>query len=63
MGGEGELIMLNREFTYFTAEELLAVNFGGVVETTISGGPDADLFYIFKADGDNDQALILFKSR
>ena len=24
---------------------------------------DADLFYIFKADGDNDQALILFKSR
>ena len=53
----------DREYSYYTADELLAASFGGVVETTITGGADADLFYIFKADGNSDQDLILFKTR
>jgi Ca2+-binding RTX toxin-like protein len=63
MGGTGVLTTTDREFSYYTADELLAASFGGVVETTITGGADADLFYIFKADGNSDQDLILFKTR
>ena len=63
MGGTGVLTNKQAEYSYFTAEELLAVSFGGVVETTITGGADADLFYIFRSDGNNEIDLILFKSR
>ena len=63
MGGTGVLTTTDREYSYYTADELLAASFGGVVETTITGGADADLFYIFKADGNSDQDLILFKTR
>ena len=63
MGGTGVLTTTDREYSYYTADELLAASFGGVVETTITGGADADLFYIFKADGNNDTDLILFKTR
>ena len=63
MGGTGVLTNTQPEYSYFTADELLAVSFGGVFETTITGGADADLFYIFRADGNSDQDLILFKTR
>jgi len=63
MGGTGVLANKQAEYSYFTAEELLALSFGGVVETTITGGADADLFYIFRSDGNNEIDLILFKSR
>ena len=42
---------------------MLAATFGGETETTITGGADADLFYVFRSDGYNERDLILFKTR
>jgi hypothetical protein len=36
MGGTGVLTTTDREYSYYTADELLAASFGGVVETTIT---------------------------
>ena len=62
-GGSVQTLFGDFRSTGFTTDELLAAKFGGETVTTITGGADADLFYVFRSDGYNERDLILFKTR
>tara|TARA_B100001109_G_scaffold120574_1_gene98212 strand:- start:334 stop:2211 length:1878 start_codon:yes stop_codon:yes gene_type:complete len=53
----GGIQMLSGDYANsgYTAEELLAATFGSETVTTITGGADADLFYVFRSDGYNER--------
>ena len=63
MGGSGSITTTDEVRVYPTVDDIKNLSWGGETETSITGGVDADLFVVYRPDGDSDQDLILFKVR